>query len=557
MTDRPSTGAPIEAILVVAIFVTAIFLLFMGVLLFWPAGRLSWARGWWFLAVLFVCLVVEMAYLWRVNPEIYAARQSIIGQGTKAWDLALMPFLLVLFLAIFFVAALDDGRHHWLPMPDWVVWLGYVLVAAGFWLTGWAQAVNRHFEPSVRIQTDGRRHGPYAIIRHPGYAGRIPLVAGFALGLGSVWPSSRRRCSVLCSPTGVREEQSCAELPGYAICPGVKYRWIRASGEPVRACNATFMHRCVAYPSAIWASRLGASARGVVQEDDRLDLVVSVFETGTDRALGRGDGSGSAGRASSRSPRAASSPRRARAAFGGAPTGSPADRSSGSLARRPGRAAPRPRCRASGRTRAGEAAGRRGARRAPAGPRAPGGPRSRRSGTRRRVDRVGRVEEAELAGLAAERETLELHDGAEAALRNRALEEVGVGRKRLERVHPSPRPDQAPEEERVVPDVRSGIDDRLPGLDGPPDERARIALVVALGDRLPDADVLQVEEVRRPPGSSFTTTQDSSKPRNSGLAARNSGEWRIVARSARHDPSVAILSSITRSLSGSRSRRRR
>ena len=58
-------------------------------------------------------------------------------------------------------------------------------------ITAWAQAVNKFFEPSVRIQTE-RGHGvidagPYAIVRHPGYVAGCLLTVGTALSLGSLW----------------------------------------------------------------------------------------------------------------------------------------------------------------------------------------------------------------------------------------------------------------------------------------------------------------------------------------------------------------------------------
>jgi protein-S-isoprenylcysteine O-methyltransferase Ste14 len=208
-------------------------LVLIGVLLFWPAGTLSWGRGWRFLGVLLLCMVVLMAYLWRANPEIYAARNQMVDAGTKAWDLALMPILGALLLAILVVAALDDARFRWSPTPDGVVWSGYLLLAAGFWLSAWAQGVNRHFEPSVRIQTD-RGHrvvdtGPYAVIRHPGYASCIFLGSGIALGLGSWWalvPAALLQIAL--GYRTLREEATLrAELPGYAeYMRRVKYRWV-------------------------------------------------------------------------------------------------------------------------------------------------------------------------------------------------------------------------------------------------------------------------------------------------------------------------------------------
>jgi len=203
-----------------------------GALLFVPAGTLAWGRGWSFLALMLVSMTVAIAYLWRVNPDIFSARSSI-KRGTEGWDLVLLPLIIGSIVAIPVVAGFDDGRFHWLPLPDWVVWLGYLLFLAGFVLMTWAQAVNRHFEPSVRIQTD-RAHqvidtGPYAIVRHPGYAGAIPFVVGIALGLGSLWAlvPAAVMTGVLAYRT-LREEQVLrAELPGYVdYTERVKYRWL-------------------------------------------------------------------------------------------------------------------------------------------------------------------------------------------------------------------------------------------------------------------------------------------------------------------------------------------
>ena len=125
-------------------------------------------------------------WLWLVNPEIFAARRKM-QKGTKAWDRVLTLLILATFAAIPPVSALDDARFHWLPQPDWVVWLGHVLFAIGFMGFIWAVSVNRNFEATVRIQTD-RGHqvittGPYSVVRHPGYAFAILMVIGMPLAL--------------------------------------------------------------------------------------------------------------------------------------------------------------------------------------------------------------------------------------------------------------------------------------------------------------------------------------------------------------------------------------
>jgi protein-S-isoprenylcysteine O-methyltransferase Ste14 len=165
-------------------------LLVLVLLLFVPAGSISWGRGWLFLLVLVTVFGISAVYVWRINPEIFAAR-SRIQPGTKRWDRILLGFLFPAMLAIIPVAALDDGRFQWSRMSWWFVGLGYLLLITGTAITAWAQAVNRFFEPGVRIQTERGHHvvhtGPYAIVRHPGYFAACLLFAGVALALGSWW----------------------------------------------------------------------------------------------------------------------------------------------------------------------------------------------------------------------------------------------------------------------------------------------------------------------------------------------------------------------------------
>jgi protein-S-isoprenylcysteine O-methyltransferase Ste14 len=194
----------------------------MSAALFLSAGTLHWPHGLVFLTAFFLLVVVSVAWLWRVNPEIFAARSRMTGEGTKNWDKVLIPILLGGFLAILIVAGLDCGRFGWARAPAWTVPVGYVLLLLGFLGSGWAQAVNRHFEPSVRIQADRRHHvittGPYAFVRHPGYVSGAILAIGIALALGSLWallPAALVGV-VLVIRTNLEDATLQRELPGYA-----------------------------------------------------------------------------------------------------------------------------------------------------------------------------------------------------------------------------------------------------------------------------------------------------------------------------------------------------
>lgn len=209
-----------------------VYFAIMIVLLFWPAGTIDWRRGWLFLTLFAVLTFVGVGWIARDNPELFAAR-SKFQEGTKAWDAVVASLTVLLYLAIFPIAALDDARFRWAPTPDWVTFAGYALLAAGFMGVTWAQSVNRHFEATVRIQSD-RDHrvidtGPYAYIRHPGYAFALVMTSGIALSLGSLYALIPVAISapLLMIRTLGEEAVLRAGLPGYtAYAARVKYRWL-------------------------------------------------------------------------------------------------------------------------------------------------------------------------------------------------------------------------------------------------------------------------------------------------------------------------------------------
>ena len=209
----------------------AVTLVVMGVLIFVPAGTLNWPRGWVFIAAFVVATLIALITLWRLNPEIFAAR-SRVQPGTKAGDYVFLVLVLGGFFFILPVAGLDF-RFGWSEVPDWIVWVGYVLFVLSYAGQVWPQAVNRHFEPGVRIQSDRGQTvidtGPYAIVRHPGYISGALLVLSMPLMLGSWWAllPALLATIALAVRTPFEEKTLRAELPGYTdYTQRVKYRWV-------------------------------------------------------------------------------------------------------------------------------------------------------------------------------------------------------------------------------------------------------------------------------------------------------------------------------------------
>ncbi len=217
--------------LVIVVAVAAAVAVF-ALVIFWPAGRLSWVAGWLYVGIIALYLVVNVAYLTRVNPGLIEARMRM-GKGTKGWDIAWGVVFGPIMLAIYVIAGLDAVRFGWSTMsPFW--WpIGLILFVPGAALFSWSMGVNPFFEKTVRIQTD-RGHrvidtGPYAFVRHPGYVGFFGWLVSAPLLLGSWWAVVPALLAVvgLVIRTALEDRTLLQELDGYAAySERIRYRLI-------------------------------------------------------------------------------------------------------------------------------------------------------------------------------------------------------------------------------------------------------------------------------------------------------------------------------------------
>jgi protein-S-isoprenylcysteine O-methyltransferase Ste14 len=94
--------------------------------------------------------------------------------------------LVVSYVGQIVLIPLDVFRLHLSPKPGGLVsFLGLVLYVAGWWIITLAMKVNPFAVPVVRLQEDRHQRvidtGVYAVVRHPMYAGFVPMVVGPAL----------------------------------------------------------------------------------------------------------------------------------------------------------------------------------------------------------------------------------------------------------------------------------------------------------------------------------------------------------------------------------------
>jgi protein-S-isoprenylcysteine O-methyltransferase Ste14 len=162
---------------------TSLFLVAAAALLFASAGTFSIAAFWIYLAILATVVVASFILL---DPELLHERMR---PGGKPLPLGVM-LATVVFSLHWLVAGLDRGRLHWSDtVPPWLQIVAFIAMVAAQILAFWAMRANWFFSSIVRIQSERGQYvvtaGPYAFIRHPGYAAGILLIAASGLALGS------------------------------------------------------------------------------------------------------------------------------------------------------------------------------------------------------------------------------------------------------------------------------------------------------------------------------------------------------------------------------------
>jgi protein-S-isoprenylcysteine O-methyltransferase Ste14 len=206
----------------------------VGAALFAPAGTLAWPGGWIFLGELVLSSAVSLVWLAKNDPGLLKERLGApIQKGQASWDRVLMLAIVVLWYGWVVLMALDAKRWHFSAAPDWVMYSGAVLIPLAFLAVLRTFRENSFAAPVVRIQTE-RGHrlidtGPYAIVRHPMYAGAFlyllgtPLVLGSWLGLAAL-PAIM---GLLIGRIFIEEAALRKGLPGYAeYSRRVRYRLV-------------------------------------------------------------------------------------------------------------------------------------------------------------------------------------------------------------------------------------------------------------------------------------------------------------------------------------------
>lgn len=161
----------------------------VATVLFGFAGTLHDGRAWAMLAIFFGSAAIITVWLWFADQALLERRVKA-GPGSEADPTQNIVQALagLLFLGAFGVPGLD-ARFGWSHVPLAVSLAGDVMIALGFLIVFLTFRENTFSAGTIEI-AEGQRvidSGPYAVVRHPMYAGALALMAGIPLALGSWW----------------------------------------------------------------------------------------------------------------------------------------------------------------------------------------------------------------------------------------------------------------------------------------------------------------------------------------------------------------------------------
>jgi protein-S-isoprenylcysteine O-methyltransferase Ste14 len=204
-------------------------------LLFGPAGTFAWWRAWLLIVVITFATAGSLVVLAQTDPELLAERMKPPLQARQPFadKVVVMAFLTAFVGAIVFIPV-DVFRLHLLPPPPaWLSTAGLALFLAGWWLITRAMRTNTFAAPVVKHQAERHQyvvdHGPYAVVRHPMYAGAALLFIGLPLWLESSAGvlAALVPIATLALRAAIEERFLRRALPGYDAYTGrVRFRLI-------------------------------------------------------------------------------------------------------------------------------------------------------------------------------------------------------------------------------------------------------------------------------------------------------------------------------------------
>ena len=158
----------------------------VGVLLFLPAGTLSFFNGWLFMGILFIPMFFAGIVMMFKNPGLLKSR---LNAKEKQQEQSLVVKLSGLMFLAGFIMAGVNFRFDWPMLPRGVVIGASVIFLAAYVLYAEVLRENTYLSRTIEVQENQKviDTGLYGIVRHPMYSVTLLLFLSMPLVLGSLY----------------------------------------------------------------------------------------------------------------------------------------------------------------------------------------------------------------------------------------------------------------------------------------------------------------------------------------------------------------------------------
>jgi protein-S-isoprenylcysteine O-methyltransferase Ste14 len=155
-------------------------------LVFLPAGTVKFWQGWVWCANFLGWSCFVLIYFVRKDPGLIERRMQT--KEKERVQKFMMKALWVLFVAGLVLPGLDH-RFGWSKVPVYFVMISDIIVFLGYLIIFLVMRANSFAATTVRVEAGQKviPTGPYAVVRHPMYAGAVIMCLFSAPAMGSYW----------------------------------------------------------------------------------------------------------------------------------------------------------------------------------------------------------------------------------------------------------------------------------------------------------------------------------------------------------------------------------
>ncbi len=161
-------------------------ILLVGLLIFLPAGTLSFVNGWILMGILFIPMLFAGVVMMFKNPGLLSKR---LNAKEKEKEQNIVVKLSGLMFLVGFIVAGLNFRFDWYSLPKGVVIIASILFLVAYILYAEVLRENTYLSRTIEVQENQKviDTGLYGVVRHPMYSATLLLFLSMPLVLGSIY----------------------------------------------------------------------------------------------------------------------------------------------------------------------------------------------------------------------------------------------------------------------------------------------------------------------------------------------------------------------------------